>query len=203
MGAPTFEDTEDDTRAAILRATFDALCEHGYANLTIQRIGDTFGMSKSLLYHHYDGKDELLLEFLDYLLSRLERETPRSPTDSPEERLRALLDHLLPEDPSTERVEFLRAMAELRAQAVHDEAYREHFTRSDRFFRAQFVDILEAGIESGHFEPVDVEQVASALTTVATGSMFERVSSDDPGVTPVRAMLESYVETKLRPESDT
>jgi AcrR family transcriptional regulator len=68
MGSPLFDDEPADTREAIMQATYRALRAHGYARLTIQRIGDEFPKSKSLLYHHYDGKDDLLLEFLSYML---------------------------------------------------------------------------------------------------------------------------------------
>ncbi|OYR82216.1 TetR family transcriptional regulator, partial [Halorubrum ezzemoulense] len=61
-----------DTRQAILGAAFRALCEHGYANVTIQRIGDEFDKSPSLVYHHYDGKDDLLIDLLGFLLDEFE-----------------------------------------------------------------------------------------------------------------------------------
>lgn len=196
MVALRFDEFEDDTRAAIMLATYRALCKHGYANLTIQRIGDEFEMSKSLLYHHYEGKDEILLEFLEYLLSRLQTETPFDDGRTPGSRLTAIIDHLLPADPDRETVSFVRAMVELRAQAAYDPAYRAHFTRTDRFFRERFSNILEDGIDTGAFAPHDTERVASMLVTLVTGSMVERVTVDDPDTDAIRAAIDSYVETE-------
>ncbi|MEF8774483.1 MAG: helix-turn-helix domain-containing protein, partial [Halobacteriales archaeon] len=56
-----FDADAEDTDEALMAATYRALCEHGYADLTIQQIGAEFEKSTSLLYHHYDGKDELLV----------------------------------------------------------------------------------------------------------------------------------------------
>ncbi|PSP70021.1 TetR/AcrR family transcriptional regulator, partial [Halobacteriales archaeon QH_9_66_26] len=74
--------SRDDTQAAIMDATYRALCEHGYADLTIQTIADEFDKSKSLLYYHYDTKDEILIGLLDYLLGQF---TIRVAIDPPDE----------------------------------------------------------------------------------------------------------------------
>ncbi|QAU12403.1 TetR family transcriptional regulator [Halorubrum sp. BOL3-1] len=70
-----------DTREAILGAAFRALREHGYASVTIQRIGDEFDKSPSLVYHHYDGKDDLLLDLLGFLLDAFEASLAASAED--------------------------------------------------------------------------------------------------------------------------
>ena len=43
-------DRSTDTQTAIMDATYRALCEHGYSNLTIDKIDAEFEKSKSLLY---------------------------------------------------------------------------------------------------------------------------------------------------------
>jgi AcrR family transcriptional regulator len=197
--AALFDDVDDDTRAAILRATFRALCEHGYANLTIDRIGAEFEKSTSLLYHHYDGKDDLLLEFLDYMLSRLEADPPGqgAAEGSPNETLVDLLDHLLDPDPDETRRSFMRAMVELRAQAAHDPEYRVHFTESDRVFRERFRSLIEAGIAAGQYESVDPDRVARTLVTVVNGSFVESVTTEDGSRADTRAAVAEYLDRTL------
>lgn len=197
--AALFDDVDDDTRAAILRATFRALCDHGYANLTIDRIGAEFEKSTSLLYHHYDGKDDLLLEFLDYMLSRLEADPPGqgAAEGSPNETLVDLLDHLLDPDPDETRRSFMRAMVELRAQAAHDPEYRVHFTESDRVFRERFRSLIEAGIAAGEYESVDPDQVARTLVTVVNGSFVESVTTEDGSRADTRAAVAEYLDRTL------
>src|SRR6056297_1471511 len=114
-----FDDSADDTRVAIMEATYEALVEYGYADLTIQRIADEFDKSKSLLYHHHDGKDDLLVDFLEFALDHFENNVPFREDDTADERLRALLDAVAATKPEADE-EFVGILVELRAQAVND-----------------------------------------------------------------------------------
>jgi AcrR family transcriptional regulator len=196
----SFLDSPEGTREEIVRATYLALCEHGYADLTIQRISDEFPKSTSLIYHHYEGKDELLLDFLEFVLDRFEASVPVDEASSADEHLRAVLDHVLATPLPSERREFAKAMVELRAQAAHDDRYRDHFTRSDRFFRDRVASIVESGVESGVFADVDPEETAAFLVTVVNGSMTQRVTSDDETAAAVRDQAESFVRRVLEDE---
>ncbi|WP_336342767.1 TetR/AcrR family transcriptional regulator [Halalkalicoccus ordinarius] len=195
--AKFFESEPADTREAIMQATYRALCEHGYAGLTIQRIGDEFPKSKSLLYHHYEGKDELLLDFLSFMLERFEGTIPDREYDDAREHLEAILDHALPADLDPERAEFRAAMVELRAQAATDEAYREHFTRNDRFFRERFAAVVRRGIEEGVFREVDPDQVAATLLATVHGVMQEEATTDAAESAGIREELRTYLCSRL------
>jgi len=206
-----------DTRQAILEAAFRALCEHGYADLTIQRIGDEFDKSPSLVYHHYDGKDELLIDLLGFLLDDFEASVSAEEFDlSPRERLDAYVAATI--DPDSIPAEhgpdgrFVTAIVELRAQAATDDAYRDHFDRSDRVF-GSFLEraVREAAVEmreddsdggaDGSDDSNDLvppQEVASTLQTLATGGMLrwatttDRVWTDD-----TRNGIRRYLETVL------
>ncbi len=181
-----------------MRATYRALCEHGYADLTIQRIGDEFDKSKSLLYHHYDGKDALLVEFLRFMLERFEENATEFDGDDAYARLRSLVDFHLPPELDAERAEFTRAMIELRSQAVHDEAYREQFTRSDEHIRSRIADIVRDGVEEGVFrEDVDPDAAAKSLWSGLYGAIVLRATTDDGDVESVRRELDGYVRSHL------
>lgn len=195
--AYAFLERPEGTREAIMKATYHALCEHGYAELTIQRISDHFEKSKSLLYHHYDSKDELLLDFLDFMLSEFEEGVPGPETGDADDRLEAIFDRMLAEDLPAERHDLIAAMTELRAQAANDERYRRHFTRHDRFFEDHIADVIADGIESGVFREVDPGRVAAFLLSVFHGAMTQRVTAETDRVAAVRAELDSYVEATL------
>mgnify|MGYP006277867839 FL=1 len=186
-----------DTREAIMQATYRALCEHGYAGLTISRIAEDFSKSKSLLYHHYESKDELLLDFLAFMLERFQAAVPEGRTDPPEERLEAVLETSLSADEDGPDLEFLRAMTELRAQAAHDERFRDHFKTHDRVFRETLVEIGEDGIESGVFRDVDAEQVATFLFATLAGGMNQQATAETGAETETLAELRWYVDHRL------
>ena len=192
-----FADDPDSTREAIMAATYRALCRHGYADLTIQRIGDEFEKSKSLLYHHYDGKDALLVDFLRYMLERFEAEVGEHDESDALVRLRGVVDRTLPRTLDDERAEFSGAMFELRSQATQDAAYREQFTRSDRFLRERLATIVRDGVEQGVFRDVDPERTAAFLFATLNGAMLARTTADDDAVEAVRAELDAYVESHL------
>jgi AcrR family transcriptional regulator len=191
--APPFLGDPDDTRAAIMTATYHALRKHGYANLTTQHIADEFEKSKSLLYHHYEGKDELLLDFLDFMLERFENRIPFPQDQSETEYLDAILDRVLVTPIPEDYRDFSKAMVELRAQAAHDPEYRDYFTRSDQFFRKQLAHVVRAGVERGVFRDVDPARTAAMLQSLIIGTMTQRVTNDDDLTEPIRAELDRYL----------
>lgn len=196
-----FEDEPADTREAIMKATYQALLDHGYADLTIQRIGDEFEKSKSLLYHHYDSKDALLVDFLAFMLRRMEERIPIDETAAADDQLRTGLGYVFEELLAGEDEEFNAAMIELRAQAAHDDRYREQFTDNDRVIHDRIVDIVEVGVEEGVFREVDPDRVAAFLTTTITGAMV-RGATTAADLEPVRAHLRTYLRENLLAPGD-
>lgn len=188
----------ETTREEILAAAYRALCRHGYAELTIERIGEEFEKSVSLIYHHYDGKDELLLACLDFMLERHETDTESEPGSNPQAELETLCEMLALADAPAEHRRFHRALAELRGQAPHNPAFREHFTRSDAFFRDRLVEIMDAGIEDGTFRDVDAERTAEMVLTIVSGAFFRYATSDsDAWLSAVREELRAYLDVRL------
>ena len=191
-----------DTRQAILGAAFRALCEHGYAGLTISRIGEAFDKSPSLVYHHYDGKDELLVDLLGFLLDGFEASVSAGEFElTPRERLDVYLSATTEpgsvDDDHAPDAQFLTVIVELRAQAASDGAYRDHFDRSDRVFEA-FLErtVREAAAEidggtdadrdgdgsndaRGDAPAIPPIEVASTLQTLATGGMLRWATTAD------------------------
>ncbi|OYR44658.1 MULTISPECIES: TetR/AcrR family transcriptional regulator [unclassified Halorubrum] len=212
-----------DTRQAILGAAFRALCEHGYADLTISRIGEEFDKSPSLVYHHYDGKDELLVDLLGFLLDGFEASVSAGEFDlTPHERLdiylSATTDPGSVDDEHAPDAQFLTVIVELRAQAASDGAYRDHFDRSDRVFEA-FLErtVREAAAEIDGGTDVDADrdgddstdprgdasaippiEVASTLQTLATGGMLRWATTADRDWTDdTRRGARRYLEAML------
>ena len=197
-----FEDAEG-TREQILAATYRALCTHGYAELTIKRIGEAFEKSPSLVYHHYEDKDDVVLACLEYLLERYETRLTDDSIDNPREELSAFLDWVLEPEAEPERRQFVAVLVELRARSCHDPAYRDHFTRSDRFFERYLTTVLEAGIDRGQFRPCEPDRVASTLVTTLAGAMLRRSTSDDDAwLAAVRSELEAWLETRVYRSSE-
>ncbi|MDS0242112.1 MULTISPECIES: TetR/AcrR family transcriptional regulator [Haloferax] len=199
--APLFVDEPDDTKTEILKATFDALAEHGYANLTIDRISQHFSKSEGLVFYHYDGKDDVLLDLLNYLLSRFRQVgMPVSDDGDPETRLRSLFDQVIPEPDEQQIRDYETVLTELRMRAAQDEAFQECFNQSQDIFRETIREILQDGIESGDFREMDPELVANFLVTLVSGRTFERVTT---GISrPIQSELDNYIKYRLLADAE-
>ncbi|MDJ1432593.1 TetR/AcrR family transcriptional regulator [Halostagnicola sp. A-GB9-2] len=190
-----FLEDPSGTREEILAATFDTLMEHGYADLTIDKIGDEFDKSQSLIYHHYDGKDDVVLETLERLLEEHRTETFDGDIEEPREWLEEVVARPLDETIDEQKRKSLATLFELRARAIHDDDYREHFTRSDEVFEEFLADVIEEGKEQGVFRACNPVGVAGMVITVINGALVRRSTSEsDDWIGDVRDEVQSYLE---------
>jgi TetR/AcrR family transcriptional repressor of nem operon len=167
----------DDPATEILDATYRALCEHGYANLTLQDIATEADASKSSIHYHYDSKDQLFVASLDDLYERFTDRVDSPEGDTPNEQLDELLQVLLTTDAGPPLREFRTAMLELKAQAPYNSTLQERLTDFDEFLIEQLREILAAGMDDGEFDD-DIEPARDAefLATTITGAQTRHVT---------------------------
>jgi AcrR family transcriptional regulator len=180
-----------------MRATWRALCVHGYADLTMQDIADESEKSKAALHYHYGGKQDLLESFLDHVaerfLSRL-RDADAAAGPNPDERLGAVVDAAFSPPESDELESTQRALVELKAQAPHQPPFRERIQETDAAFRELLVDIVTAGVETGDFQSdVDPGETAQFVVNALAGAQLRQVSvGEEP--TTARRVVEQHLE---------
>lgn len=161
-----------DSKQDIMDATYDALCRHGYADLSIQKIADEFDKGKSLIYYHYEDKQDLILTFLDFVYDDIEASYKSTEGKNPEKRMEDFLDYTLGlKDES--QWEFLKAYLELRAHAAHKEAFAEKFREIDDMAQQNTVEILE-GMGSSH-----PEEHSKLILAMIEGVASKKVSVGD------------------------
>ena len=85
------------TYNAILAASAELATVEGLDGLSIGRLAEHLGMSKSGLYAHFDSKEELQLATIDAAGAVFEREVvaPAEAAPTPRARLEGLCDHFL------------------------------------------------------------------------------------------------------------
>jgi AcrR family transcriptional regulator len=192
---------DDDAAEEIMSATYRALCAHGYADLTTQRIADESSKSKAALHYHFDTKEELLDAFLDYVLDGFEAELACEAAD-PRERLATFLAAVF-DRADRDRGDYPVAILEVKAQAPYRPPFRERLVEMDERMRAVVADAVRDGVEAGHFEPADPEAVARFVATAIDGAHTREVALDeDPAAT--RRLVERYLERTIgyAPESE-
>jgi AcrR family transcriptional regulator len=183
--ALTLGEDVDETTAAIMEAVYRALSRNGYPATTMSEIAAEFEKSKSLLYYHYDGKDELLNDFFAHLCEHLEATLlEEAGDDDPSEQLRSLIDRLLPAEMDDESLRFRRAFFEIRSQAPHNQAYHDQIERSDEIVLDALTETVRRGVDEGRFVDVDPEREAELLFSTIYGIMERGVTLED------RALIE-------------
>ncbi|MFD1586053.1 TetR/AcrR family transcriptional regulator [Halorientalis brevis] len=188
----------DDVSTEIMTATYRALCEHGYAELTMQDIADETDKSKASLHYHYDSKHDLLVAFLDYLFEEFTDRVSDPAGETPAERLDAFVESVLspPTEDDDERVAFKTAILELKAQAPYDDDIRERLEAFDAFVFERVREYITAGIEAGEFRTVDPADTARFIVTTLDGAQTKQVAVGQD-IDCTRRMLRAYVDTHL------
>jgi len=164
-----------DTREEIMHATYRALCDHGYANLSMQDIADELDKSRSLLHYHYDTREELLLAFIDHLVGWIGDQLEETDTQDPRARLVEYVDRFVIDPGADEREQFPTALFELRLQAVHNERFREKLAEHYRGNVETAAAIIADGVEADVFRPVDPRATGEIIYTALEGARMYQV----------------------------
>jgi len=183
----------------IMEATYRALLNHGYADLSISRIADELDKSKAAIYYHYDTKDDLLVAFLEFAVDRFEETIDTETGNEPAADLEHVIEKLLPLQPDEEQRQLQAVLVGLRSQAVTSEVFREQFTQIDERLAATIRGIVDRGIEEDTFRDVDPSRVAEHILATVNGAMYGRVTTDrKSAAAAARVSLASYIDSELR-----
>lgn len=189
----------EDTTDELMRATYLALCKHGYANLTMQDIADESTKSKAALHYHYDTKQDLLLAFLSFLYERFEERLRAPKGDDPTERLVAFVERALTPPERDDQQAFQTAVLEIKAQAPYNDAFGEQIARFDQLLYDQCRSIIVEGIEQGVFREVDPDVIATFFVTLFNGAHVVWVTENQSTET-TRELFIDYIESQLLAE---
>ena len=143
--SPRMQRRRDATRVAILRAAGRIFRERGFAETSMRDIAEGADLSVANLYHHFNGKDEILFfcqdRSLDLMLAAV-AEARRLPASGPD-RLR----HVLRAHGEAVLDEVEGAVAHLATESLSDPLRRRIVAKRDRYERA-LRDLVAAGADS-------------------------------------------------------
>jgi AcrR family transcriptional regulator len=155
-----------ETRQAILSHALMLATKIGIEGLTIGRLADDLGMSKSGLIAHFRTKEALQVQVLETGAHRFVEEVLRPALKAPrgEPRLRALFEGFLAWEASPSLpggCPLIAAAAELDDRPG---PARDYLVRTRRDLFDLLAGTVRSGIEEGHFRPdVDPEQLVHEL----------------------------------------
>ena len=161
----------EETRAAILDAAVAIASEVGFTGLTIGKLAEHTGLSKSGLFAHFKSKEAMQLETLEWARERFTDLVIRPTLAAPrgEARVRALFDRWL--DWETQALQggciFVTASAEFDDQPG---AMRDAVVRSQQDWMEFVATVAGTAVTDGDFRAdLDTEQLAFTLQGLMLG----------------------------------
>lgn len=164
--------TERAARERILAAAVERIARDGIDEVRIARIAMDAGVSPSLVHYHFDTRDALLEEALEYSYE-LAGDIRLGPEGDVDEfgsvrRLAAMIDQFLPYPGLLERDWIL--YVELWLRAVRHPEMRPTAGRLYERMHEWFAEAITAGIERGEFpERADPSRIADRILALADG----------------------------------
>ncbi|WEL19501.1 TetR/AcrR family transcriptional regulator [Candidatus Nanohalococcus occultus] len=180
-----------DSKDDIMEATYKALSKHGYADLSIQKIADESEKGKSLIYYHYDDKQDLILAFLDSMKNHLEARYSELSDLPAEEALDQLLDMVLGIE-NEEDWEFRTALLEIRAQLPYNPDLADKFREIDELSMELVSDITR------RLGANDPEKKAQILVSLIEGAVNRKIALQDrKGLKQLKSTIKEVAELEI------
>ncbi len=167
--APTRVARKEATRQQILAATIEAIAEGGLADLTLTRITDRAEVSRGLVNFHFDSKEQLLVETLEFLtleyLASWQRALERAGGDAGDRLLALVQNDFHPSICNRKKVAVWFAF---RGESKSRPTYLEVCNRADGEFTATIVALLET-LKAGGGYRFDAVRAAHGLGALIEG----------------------------------
>ena len=147
---------QEKRREQILEAARVLFDQNGFKNTKISDISKAVGISKGLVYHYYQSKEDILLALTDSMNECLDE---LSAFDSPIESLKEFAVRLLTAPSEASYIPPLRIFVTVSVRGeLDDEEYDNPITKE--FGREYFAPIFRKGQQMGQFRAGDAEEFA-------------------------------------------
>jgi AcrR family transcriptional regulator len=159
-----------DTRERILAAAVRRISSEGIDGVRIARIAMDAGVSSSLVHYHFDTREELLGQALDYSYERAganRTEIEQIPNATHAQRLAAIVEQCIPTTPEL-HADWLLWM-ELWLRAVRHPELAPVAEGLYARLHEWFADELVAGVAAGEFAPCDADGLADRTIALLDG----------------------------------
>jgi AcrR family transcriptional regulator len=165
------EAADRGARERILAAAVERIASDGIDDMRIARVATDAGVSTSLVHYHFETREALLAEALEYsyeLAGDIRIGEAEGEVAGHVERLAGLVDQFLPYPGILERDWIL--WVELWLRAVRHEELRPTAARLYARMRTWFAEAIAAGVEAGEFDgAADAELIADRVLALCDG----------------------------------
>ena len=168
-------ETLEKRKAQILKAALTSFARKGYHQATMDDIVQEAGLSKGGVYWHFKSKKELFMELFQSLLGDTGAMmlASMSSAASAREKLDAALGMLTAFATADEFKEIMPLMIDIWAQNIQDPEINEVAMGIYHQFLRPLVQLLQEGIASGEFKPINAGAYASIIMALYDGLMVQ------------------------------
>ena len=168
---PPRPDVSEERRSQILEAASAVFARLGFHQARMDDIAQEAGLSKGALYLYYNSKDAiiaaLLRFFFDQELAMLRRLLQTGSEQSAREQL-LMVNRRMGE--AMKWMEAMRPIAfEFYAIAARQKNVRQFLKEYFKEYREILAALIQRGVESGEFKPLDAQSVAITVAALYEG----------------------------------
>jgi len=163
-------EAKENRKEDIFTAAVKCFNKNGYYRASMDMIAESAKMTKRGLYYHFKSKDELFIELFHYMNKKYYEQIPSyaSEVSDPEERMLMFLK--IANQVLIENTDFLKFSHEFMSIGIRKPAIREVMTSYYGEQVEKVRNIIDNGIQSGQFAPVDSEKMARAIVLITIGA---------------------------------
>jgi AcrR family transcriptional regulator len=175
------EPAQRGARERILAAAVERIASDGIDDVRIARIAMDAGVSTSLVHYHFETREALLAEALEYSFElagdvRIGEGEGEAPDHA--HRLAAMIDQCLPFPGMLERDFVL--WVELWLRASRHPSLRSTASALYARMHEWFAEAIGAGVEAGEFRPADVDRLSDRMLALLDGFGIRVLLGDLP-----------------------
>ncbi len=194
MAAKQFvQEYEDHRREELIKATYLEVAEKGYSNVTLQDIALRAGVSKGSTLYYFSSKEDLFLGAAEWMSQCVQNRIMDAVAivEDPIEKTKALINSLFTNAQETRN--FFLAYTDFVSMGTRNKRFHDLNARFYRSCGVQDREIIEAGIESGDFRKLDIDDATSMLRALVDGLMLQWFFSSDGTFEDYRRRCERVV----------
>jgi len=162
-------DLAAERKSQIINATIDCIARYGYNNFSMQDVARIADVSKGIIHYYFLNKEDLMMAVLERVAGDIESLLAgiTEKTQDPAEQLRQMIRVCF--DIVRQKREYYCINMDFWTQINQKEKVRLAVAKHYAKFRGTTAAIVQAGVDSGVFKPIDSAHAASVIIAIVDG----------------------------------
>lgn len=164
---------EDQRRQELIRATYLEVAEKGYSAVTLQDIAKRAGVSKGATLYYFATKEDLFLGALEWAVAHHHGRMHAAieAANGPMGKLQAMLGTVFCS--AQEARQFFLAYTDFISIGIRNKRFHDLNAKFYQGCEGHNREIIQAGIQTGIFRPVNVDDACSMIRALIDGLMMQ------------------------------